>query len=179
MPGNLYEISWIRLLVLWIRIQWIRVWIQHFKWLRIRIRIQGFDEQKLKQIFNLEFFLFLVWLKITIYLSLGLHTGRPGTRELLQPSKRTSSTSKDEIYELFSIFLCPLECGSGSGSRDPTDPDPQHCSKLYSVHCTVLNIADTMWLLWPLLLTALLVSSKSVQVNQLDDLQISFLQYLY
>ncbi len=29
--------------VSWIRIQWIRIRIQHFKWIRIRIQIQGFD----------------------------------------------------------------------------------------------------------------------------------------
>jgi hypothetical protein len=59
----------------------------------------------------------------------------------------------------------------------PLNPDPQHCAKWYSLHCTVLKIADTMWLLlplWPLLPTALLVSSKSVQVNQFYDLQFCF-----
>ncbi len=70
----------------------------------------------------------------------------------------------------------PFESGS---SPDPdTDPDPQHCSKWYSMHCTVLNIADTMWLLlplWPLLSTASLVSCKAVQVNQLNDLQFCIL----
>jgi hypothetical protein len=60
-------------------------------------------------------------------------------RRSLQPQKRTSSTSKNEIYKLFSMFVgdfCPP--GSGYGSRDPnesgsnpddTDSDPQHCRK--------------------------------------------------
>jgi hypothetical protein len=41
--------------------------------------------------------------------------------EAFSRQKRTSSTSKDEIYQVFYIFLghfCPL--GSGSGLRIPT-----------------------------------------------------------
>jgi hypothetical protein len=42
--------------------------------------------------------------KIEIYLSLSLHKGLQATGEDFSPQKRTSSTSKHEIYELFSIF---------------------------------------------------------------------------
>jgi hypothetical protein len=44
--------------------------------------------------------------------------------EAISPQKRTSSTSKHEIFELISIFLghfCPLGFGSGYGSRYPIE----------------------------------------------------------
>ncbi len=62
--------------VLWIR-------IQHFKW--IRIRFQGFDDQKLKK-YNWQFLYLFFISKIAINLSLGLHKGRPSYRRSLHPS---------------------------------------------------------------------------------------------
>jgi hypothetical protein len=66
------------------------------------IRIQGFDDQtqKLKKKIQLKmcfYFLFFL-IKNAIYLSLGLHKGHPSYRRSLQPSKRTSSASKNVIY---------------------------------------------------------------------------------
>jgi hypothetical protein len=59
------------------------------------IQIQGFDDQKLKnKICVAENLYWLFWSKIAIYLS-GLHKGSPSYRRSLQPSKRTSSTSKN------------------------------------------------------------------------------------
>ncbi len=55
------------------------------------------------------------WSKIAIDLSLGLHKKRPSYRRSLQPSKRTSSTSKHQISWLFPIFV---------GHFDLLDPDP-------------------------------------------------------
>jgi hypothetical protein len=60
-----------------------------------------------------------------IYLSLGLHKGRPSYRR-----KKTASTSKDEIY--LKISNSDPDSESGSGSREPMEsgsnpyPDPQH-----------------------------------------------------
>jgi hypothetical protein len=60
------------------------------------------------------------------------------TDEAFSPQKRTTSTSKHEISELFSIFaghFFPAGYGSGfrilieSGSN--LDPDPKHCVELY------------------------------------------------
>ncbi len=48
---------------------------------------------KLEKKTQLIFFFF--WSKVAIYLFLGLHKGHPSYRRSLQPSKRTSSTSKD------------------------------------------------------------------------------------
>jgi hypothetical protein len=74
--------------------------------------------------------------KITEYLSLDLHKGRPSYRR--SPQKRTSSTSKNEIINFFPFcgsFLPSVhpdpdcESGSGYGSMDTieygSDPDLQ------------------------------------------------------
>ncbi len=61
--------------------------------------------------------IFFLLSKTTIYLSLGLHDVQL-TKEAFSSQKRTSSTSKHEIFEFFSNFLglfCPT--GSGSGFR--------------------------------------------------------------
>jgi hypothetical protein len=56
--------------------------------------IRGFNDQKLKNN-TADFFLS----KNAIHLSLGLLEGRPSYRRSLWPSKkRSSNTSKDEIY---------------------------------------------------------------------------------
>jgi hypothetical protein len=74
------------------------------------------------------FTLFLVK-KIAIYLSLGLYKGRPSNRRSLQPSKKKSSTTKNEISMFVGHFCHP---GFGYRSRDPIesgsnpDPDPRH-----------------------------------------------------
>jgi hypothetical protein len=96
----------------------IRIRIQHYFLLRIRIPDPdpGFDDLKLKKI-TAEIFFFFFWSKTTIYLSLGLHKGRPSYRRSLQPSKKTSSTSKHENSVLFSIFVGHFfPPGSGFGS---------------------------------------------------------------
>jgi hypothetical protein len=66
----------------------IRIRIPHFK-LKTdpdpeRIRSQDFDDQKLKKKFKAEK---KIWIKTTIFLSLGLYKGRPSYRRSLQPSK--------------------------------------------------------------------------------------------
>ncbi len=59
------------------------------------------------------------WSKIAIFLSHGLHKGRPSYRRSLQPSKkRTSSTSKHEISSLSPIFVGNF-CPPGSGLSRP------------------------------------------------------------
>jgi hypothetical protein len=54
------------------------LWIQHFKWIRtrirIRIRIQDFDDHKLKRI-QLKIYFIFFWQKLQFYLSLGLRNG--------------------------------------------------------------------------------------------------------
>jgi hypothetical protein len=49
------------------------------------IQIQGFDDKKLKKKRQKKFFIFFL-LNIAIYLSLGLHKGRPSDRRSFQPS---------------------------------------------------------------------------------------------
>jgi hypothetical protein len=65
----------------------IRIWIKHFFLCADPDSGSGFDDLKLKKIYSWKF-LFLVSLStIAIYLSLGLHKGRPSYRRSLQPSK--------------------------------------------------------------------------------------------
>ncbi len=61
---------------------WIRIWIQHLGW--IPIRIQGFNDQKLKKNYSWKK---KFWSKTTIYLSLGLHKKGQSYRRSLQLSK--------------------------------------------------------------------------------------------
>jgi hypothetical protein len=79
-----------------IRIHFIRIRIRHFRLNRYRsrsntdpnpIRIQGFNDQKLKRITAEKKNLILFGSKTTIYLSLGLHKEHPSYRRSLQLSK--------------------------------------------------------------------------------------------
>jgi hypothetical protein len=80
----------------------------------------GFDDQKLKQIQMKIFYIYIFLIKIAVYLSLGLHKGRPSYRRSLQPSKENILHFKHENSLLFSTFVGHF-ClpGSGSGSWDP------------------------------------------------------------
>ena len=80
------------------------------------IRIQGFDDQKLEKIYSWKKFFFRS--KTTVYLSLGLHKGRPSNRRSLQLSKENIRHFKIWNFLIFSTFVghfCPP--GSGSGLR--------------------------------------------------------------
>ncbi len=100
----------------YIRIHLIRIRIQHFRLntdpVPDPIRIQGFWWQKIwknLQPKKMNFFLS----NTTLYLSQGLHKGRPSYKKSLQLSKE-NSTSKHELSELFSTFVghfCPPESG--------------------------------------------------------------------
>jgi hypothetical protein len=63
------------------------------------IRIQGLYHQKFKKKFTAGKKILFFWIKklLCIYLSLGLHKGRPSYKRSLQVSKETCSTSKHEI----------------------------------------------------------------------------------
>jgi hypothetical protein len=82
-----------------------RIEIQHFRsmLIRIRFRIQGFDDQKLRKKLHRKNIYFLIK-KIAIYLSLGLLKARPSSGESSAPQKRTSTTSKHEISSLFYLL---------------------------------------------------------------------------
>ncbi len=92
-----------------------RIRIQHFfYWIRIPdpgsgFRIPdpnpGFDDLKLKKIYSWKFFLLFSWSKIAIYLSLGLHKGRPSYRRSLQPSKETFQYFKKWKFCTFFYFF--------------------------------------------------------------------------
>jgi hypothetical protein len=65
----------------------------------VKIRIQGFDDQKLKKINSWKKITFF-GSKTTIYLSLGLHKGRPSYRRSLQPSKENI-----QLFEKLNFFV--------------------------------------------------------------------------
>ncbi len=93
-------------------IHFIRIRIQHF-----RLNIDpdlGFYDQKLEkklQLKKLNIFL----IKIAIYLSPGLHKGRPSYRWSLQPVKKNIQHLKTWDFLIF-FYYC--------GSFLPLDPDP-------------------------------------------------------
>ncbi len=86
------------LAVLWIR-------IQHFKWIRIQIRSQGFDGQKLKKKIHFKkFFFFFFWSKIAINLFLSLNQGQPSYRRSPQLSKENVQHFKKVKFNYFFLF---------------------------------------------------------------------------
>ncbi len=109
-------------------LSWIPIWIQYGS----GIRIQGFNDQKLKKI-TAEKKIF--GSKTTIYLSPGLHKERPRYRSSLQLSKEAIQHFKTWTFNIFFYFLgsflpswiripnpdplTPIESGSSP------DPDPQ------------------------------------------------------
>ncbi len=92
-----------------IRIDLMRIRIQHFIKLRIRIPDPdpGFYDQKLIKKLLLKKKLNFFGSKTTIYLSLGLHKGRPSHRKSLQPSKENIQYLKTWKFWTFFYF-----CGS-------------------------------------------------------------------
>jgi hypothetical protein len=93
-----------------------------------RIRIQGFDDKKLKKIVKKCCFSVK---KIARYLSLGLHKGPPSYRRSLQPSKENIHHFKTWNFLPFSVFVGHFS-SPGSGSTDliesgsNSDPDLKH-----------------------------------------------------
>ncbi len=134
-----------------------RIRIQHF---RLNtdpepdpIRIQGFDEQKLGNIFcwNKKFDIFLS--KIAIYLSLGLHKGRPSYKTSLQPSKENIHHFKSWNFFTFFYFYGSFlpswirmrytrdgtERGGGGGSQQVRD-DKVLINTEYQSVCPLVGI---------------------------------------
>ncbi len=114
------------------------------------IRIQGFNDQKLKKNYSWNLFFIFLWSKTAIYLSLGLHKVCPSYRRSLQLSKEAIQHFKTWTFTNFFLLLWVIfalldpdpDSESGSGSKDPIesgsnpDPDPQPCKKLTDPeHC--------------------------------------------
>ncbi len=78
------------------------------------IRIQGFNDQKLKKNNSWKKNLIFFGSKTAIYLSLGLHKVCPGYRRILQLTKEAIQHFKTWIFSTFVGHFCPP--GSGSGS---------------------------------------------------------------
>ncbi len=84
-----------------------------------KIRIQGFDGQIFLKKYTAWKKFKIFWLRIGIYLSIGLYKGRPSYRRSLLPSKENIQHFKTQKFLNFFLFLwvifCPL--GSRSGFR--------------------------------------------------------------
>jgi hypothetical protein len=90
---------------------------------RIRIRIQGFNDQKLRKT-QLKFFFSSLdqKLQFTYPLALGLHTGSPSYRRSLQhPNREHPALQKMKFINCFTILLGHF-CSFGSGTT--LNPDP-------------------------------------------------------
>jgi hypothetical protein len=106
------------------------------------IRIQGFNDQKLKKKLQLKIFYFIfLWSKTAIYLSLGLHKVCPSYRRRLQLSKEAIQHFKTRTFTHFFLLLWvifallptdPIESGS--------NPDPQPW--LFYILCFILTSAS-------------------------------------
>ncbi len=70
-------------------------------WKPDRIRIQGFNDQKLEKLQLKNFFL----LKTAIYISLGLHKVHPSYRRSLQLSREAIQHFKTWTFKKFSTFV--------------------------------------------------------------------------
>ncbi len=105
------------------------------------IRIQGFNDQKLKKNYSWKFYFYLLLSKTPIYLSLGLHKVCPSYRRSLQFSKESIQHFKTWTFTNYCLLLWVIfalldpdpDFEYGSGSTDPIeygsnpDPDPQPC----------------------------------------------------
>ncbi len=101
------------------------------------IRIQGFNDQKLKKNYSWKFIFIFFGSKTAIYLSLGLHKVYPRSlqfsKEAIQHFKTWTFTNNCLLLWVIFALLDPdpdSEYRSGSGSTDPIeygsnmDPDP-------------------------------------------------------
>jgi hypothetical protein len=89
-------------------------------WIRMWIRIQGFDDQKLKEHFFISFF--------EQNCNLLIPSGRLSNRRSLQPSKeKIQHLKKMKFLNCFSIFtghFCHPRSGFGSNPYTDPYPDP-------------------------------------------------------
>jgi hypothetical protein len=106
-----------------------RIWVQLFRSMRIRIRIQGFDDQK--------------WQKIkrgikknVIYIFLGLHKGRPShcTADAFSPHYR-------EHQELKKLKFLPLFQFIALLDPDPDPADQNQCGSRSETLLSYLCVA--------------------------------------
>jgi hypothetical protein len=101
LPVFRIRIHWflIRIRIQHFRLKTVPIRIQHFRLNTVPIRIQSFDYQNFEKIYCWNFFY--------IYLTQGLHKGRPSYRRSLQPSNESISASRNKNCQLFFYF-----CGS-------------------------------------------------------------------
>ncbi len=108
--------------------------IQHFRSMRMRIRIQGVDDQKFKPIYSWKDQYFFVQ-KLQFTNTETSIMDVQATGEALNPQKRTSSTSKHEISSFFKFLWITFAL------LDPDPADQNQCvSKRMWIQNTEQNI---------------------------------------
>jgi hypothetical protein len=106
--------------------------IQYFKLNTNPIRIQNFYDKKFRKIIAANF---IFKFKIAIYLSIGLHKGRPGYRRSLQHFKTSNFLSF--FYFCGSFLPFWIRSRNPNPESDPDliesafNPDPKHCYRSY------------------------------------------------
>ncbi len=103
----------------------------------MRIRIQGFDDQKLENFYSWKYNFYVIDKKNAFYLSLGLHKKeRPSCRKSLHPSKENIRVR----------ILLPSRPRI-QGTKKHRIPDSRHC-----------------WEPWPILETCILTNKFTRQI---------------
>jgi hypothetical protein len=97
------------------RIDLMRIRIQHFFLMADPDPDPGFDDQKLKKIYSWKFNFYFLDQKLQFTYPYASIKDAQATGEAFSLQKRTSSTSKHENSLLFSIFVGHF-CPPGSGS---------------------------------------------------------------
>ncbi len=120
----------------------------------IPIRIQGFDDQKLEKLQlkkNLTFF----GSKIAVYLSLGIHKGRPSSRwSFFQPSKENIQHLKMNFLNIFYFCRSLLPLNPDPDPLTWFNPDPtrirnrnteKYWAKNQMWHCSITHLFPCAW----------------------------------
>ncbi len=103
-----------------------KIRIQHFRSVRIRLRIQGFDDQNLKKYFSLKKIIFFKSI-IAIY-PLASIKDVQASKEAFSLQKTASSTNKLKISKFF-LFLWVNLLSWILPTKISKDPDPENGDK--------------------------------------------------
>ncbi len=100
-----------------------RIWMQHFLSMRIRIKIQGFDDQILEKIYSRFFF----FKNCNFFYPQAPKKDVQATGEVFIPQKRTSNTSKVRFVHFWVILVPPDPDPIRIPSADPNPAEQNEC----------------------------------------------------
>ncbi len=121
---------------LWTRIHWIwiriRIWIQHFKRIRIQIMIQSGSRVLTTKNWRKKYsrnFSYLFWSKIAIYLCPSNRSLHPPKENIQHFKKLLNFFYVCALWVIFALLDPDCEPWSGCGSRDPIESGSRHGSE--------------------------------------------------